>query len=434
MQGLELASLETALREYRLHGHPDAAPHIDWSSLTSAARPTSLQHQFDILSSLSNYHYKTGHRESRDHRHHVGYLQTLCAQHEGSRHLPYSTRNRVIYFALNDQWDKVRAELSKLTTADSSPATDLTEDNLQAPPKQRKYTERVVQVTTPMLMDHLNLPVAPSTECQVSALTTLYSNFKLVVVEHGDLVWRLHEPFRDVLLLNGYSAETGTFRPLEFCHVTVLHDGEEAYSICDCSVYRLLQQVVGDRENSDTIVAGTTCMHCRFVQEDVLPLSSRLWDPTQSASSSSFLEQKLAASLQHLSCAVVLIGPTSDATTTKFSVRGLDGSCELVHLSRGGTLISCQSGECAARMGGSKRSARRLLSLQEDRLCIHLEAMRANLEVWAPLTSTVEGEDGDELPPPSSTHLDTGSSFMVFLHSSFKLWYFGGIGQPFHLK
>lgn len=391
--------MEEALFNYRLHGCVDSVPTVDWSHLDVPCQPQTLQDQLDVLSSLSNYHWETKHRASGDKRHHVGYLQTLSARDETSKHLPYSPRNRLIYFIVEDDGERLVELLQSIQQTHSHTETHdaaaCDEPVPHLPAKRRRYTHRVVQVTAAMLTDQLHLHHAPSADSMATQDSSLFEDFQVALVEQGDIHWRLHSSDKDIILMNAYNPESGSLSPVSFVHVIIIHDEVEPLFLCECPIYKLLQQMVGNND-SEVALVGTTCMHCRFAKEFIVPMEGELFNapgPNTGPSTVTTLKQKMLQACRSIGSAVIQVGATSPATTLKFSVVGDDGMCALVHLSQNCHIISCQSGACAASMSGKKRAARRLLSLQEDTLCSHLEAMRASSEVWQPYYSEKEAQD-----------------------------------------
>ena len=97
---------------------------------------------------------------------------------------------------------------------------------------------------------------------------------------------------------------------------------------------------------------------------------------------------------------VVLLGISSQNSTTKFSVKSED-SLSMVHVNftPGGTCyISCKNGECCAILINKKRVPKEISIAQGESACEHIQTMHANLEVLKelfPLYFTVE-EDHDE--------------------------------------
>jgi len=188
-----------------------------------------------------------------------------------------------------------------------------------------------------------------------------------------------------IYVLNGYDAESGEFLPSYFVHISRISTPVGSQFFCTCPMYTWLQQKALSltvSEDDYVAVDGITCMHCRFIRDDIEPKLSELLQPNEVLSELPVV-RKLLAVREHCNTGAVLLSPRS-GTTLKFPVlasSGLISDCCFVHLSCDGSFIHCQSGECQASQ--SKRKKPQVLIGEAPRgLCRHLEAMRANLELW----------------------------------------------------
>jgi hypothetical protein len=220
----------------------------------------------------------------------------------------------------------------------------------------------------------------------------LYSEFKRKLVLDGIVSWRVHSADEDVLAMNDYDVETGEFMPSSFVHVCrKIVSGDIMYE-CSCSMFRWIHATVtsakADIHSVWVGIEGNSCMHCRFIAEELEP---RLTDLLQIQADTGMhgcevdkIHHKLLTAKQWFNVGVVLMSSPS-AATLKFSV--CSSSCtnvnaSFVHLSKDGLFIRCQSGECQASQGAKKKPQFLLSSSTCGLLCCHLEVMRANQEQW----------------------------------------------------
>ena len=248
-----------------------------------------------------------------------------------------------------------------------------------------------------------------------------FEKFMHRIVEQGGLFWRVHEDDKDVFVMNAYDCRTGAFMPQKFVTCECLHNGPEVDFHCSCETYKLLSCLDGHLTPTHEIYirGSATCMHCRFLKEHFLLNRSAI---ENDASHNSPLFRTLLQSKQHRNAGVVQL--TANLHSYTFSVRGRDNTLSFVHLSRSvGIYVSCQSGECEARHG-SKRSAKRLLSLRaSQQLCPHLDIFHGCSEQWQHLLPA-EDPDDEDVGPDGGGQQDYSSSRddTVSVQTHFEVW------------
>jgi hypothetical protein len=368
--------------------------------------------QFELLSVISNNHWKP-------YLTLTGALSSDLSAISLLRHLafcpktgilPTSSRNRLIYFLANSNCQQARklaihlVEPLMLSTvthvddvdSDEHPVTSYSSGDLHAasgPPAKR--ARRVVSLS----QSDLQHALAPN--MLVKHSSQQYTSFRERLICDGRFCWRCHSVDGDIFLLNEYCPQTGEFLPACFAHVTRTSDGSEPVYMCSCSIYTFLQQKaiasLADKSVDNIAVRGLTCMHCRFVAEEVeqkidLLLQGSLLPSTP-------INQKLIDSQLTLNNGVVLVS-NSNAAALKFSVCASSGhglATAFVHLSKDGSFIACMSGECRAT-AGCKKKAQYLLDDGNRRsgvICRHLEVMRANCKQWRHLVVHADLPDGE---------------------------------------
>lgn len=401
--------LEEALQTFRLEGN-DSFPFSDIESVYSAdvdVANVPLTVQYDMLSSLPNYHWDTcphagsGVRRSETTR--VGYqtymaFQPLREEKEHPLMLPSSARNRFIYFVVNRRSSDVRRTLRHIFSGPTDVSYQSV-DPTAAPVRTRQYAHRVVKVTPQTLAE--SAQHVPTSSSMTLVHSGMYKSFKQKVVEGGTLYWRIHDQDQDLLAISAYSSDTGELLPQSFEHVQRLVDGNEVLYVCTCPTYGMILSMGSEALNADDVLSeDVTCMHCRFIREEIEPYVEDLFN-NAADNNASRIRQKLVEAKVSIGTGVVQLnkGPC----TLKFSVRSRETStCSLVHLSDG--FLACQSGECQALGLKHRRSTNRLLSLEEAAsVCPHLDAMLANKEVWAgtmdenaPVEGPAESHNADD--------------------------------------
>ena len=144
---------------------------------------------------------------------------------------------------------------------------------------------------------------------------------------------------------------------------------------------------MAEAPTEDYVVDGMTCMHCRFVKENVSQHISDLFSGNFETTSNlhEFLYSSIS-SVSHPICELHV-----DDKLVKYSVIHQEDDDipfpSFVHLQEKGAYISCCSGTCKASTTG-KRSTRRLLTMGEATLCPHLTIMKDQHEEWSQYCST----------------------------------------------
>ena len=126
----------------------------------------------------------------------------------------------------------------------------------------RRRMPSVVQVSQQMLG-----PV--EVHGNMASDSPLYANYVRKLITEGTLKWRLHKDGRDIIVMNDIDAASGSLRPSCLVHVTRLQSGDIMYH-CSCQVYNLIKcSVMAEAPEQEFVISGLTCMHCRFLKEEV---------------------------------------------------------------------------------------------------------------------------------------------------------------------
>jgi hypothetical protein len=257
-------------------------------------------------------------------------------------------------------------------------------------PKRRRPASRRITVTAEMLRSEFG--VLPIPENMRKEEVSLFSSFSCKLVEVGHLVWRVRSDDFDVFVMNDYSAD-GDLLPCAFVHVERRCTDMDSTFSCSCRSALLLQTCA---QNSATMVEevvpeGIMCMHCRFLKDNFNAMIEVLRGRHQV---DSHLKRCVRRSQKLLQQGVVPL--ETGGASLRFSVRSSVGeNLSFVSITDG--FIKCHKGECQVRLH-SRKSVRKLLSLDEaSEACPHLEAMRAQQEVWVDCLPQLEQASGDRM-------------------------------------
>ena len=266
-------------------------------------------------------------------------------------------------------------------------------------PKRRKYASRNPAEATDFSDD---LDMVTSSVSQ----RTQFMLFSEQMHMNGYIQWRKHSEEQDVIVMNDYCCETGKLKPLEYVHVTVKHNDSDHLEVqCSCRIYSY----------DDTILdQNKTCMHCRFYKEYLVPVQANL----TSQDCINKLHQKVKQHENEINSPVILLGEPSPTTSTKFSVVGEDSfSLVHVHFSPSGCIASCQNGLCShynVRCRVPKVIS--LDQLSQGNRCPHLYTLYRNNDILEelfpeyfkePTTDTAEdGTDPSEIVEPEVINTD----------------------------
>lgn len=355
---------------------------------TESISINSLRDQFVYINSIPNIHYDLKNIS------HFSYQRNLsCRLEDGP--LPISTRNRLIHFYDTDNHIAMNSEIQKIIEAHCTPKDHFFSggacyDSEQAPPlkKRRIYRSRTKQI----LISDISSPDTYPTVGSLSRTenNNLYQLFLHQLLTNGTIICRSHSNDKDVFVINSYDTDNGLLQPLNFSHVVVEHIDGEHIITCSCQAYRLLQEILKEEAPIDHSSGCITCMHARLVKDYLLSNYSCIFGETIPSSK---ILKALFQAVHTPFDSVVIIGPSENVSTVKFSVRGTDDSLSFVHLSDHGSYIACQSGGCNVLMGlTSRKKTSKLIDISQEQnnLCPHLSEMIKQEDVWATFISTCD--------------------------------------------
>ena len=178
-------------------------------------------------------------------------------------------------------------------------------------------------------------------------------------VQFSCFLWRFHSNDVDVIVMNEFSL-LGKKIPNEFVHV--YRNAGRADYLCTCSLFK----------------SKLACLHSRYLFEFISPLIQSLFAGALKESQI-FLHRFLQKSLLYINVGVAVLSDEA-ATVKKNSVFSIN-NCKhsIVNLSSD-NFFTCQNSYCQIK-NFHKRKASSLMASGEN-ICLHLEAIRANEEIW----------------------------------------------------
>jgi hypothetical protein len=418
--------IEIKLDAHRMSGS-QSFPFSNIDELCRVSGPL-LDVQFDVLSSMSNYHwgqypvFGSNRLSSEDNQvgfeHHYAY-QVVGEGRNKPKVCPQSIRNRFIYCTMNNMHADRQRLLMFITDGErevSYPQRSAASDDCDEPfTKVRRLARRPLAATLDIVNNQLSKVEAAN---MTTHNQTLFEHFSAKLIEIGTLKWRIHSSSSNTFSMNDYSSD-GDLLPTHFVHTTREESGGSVMYSCTCSTYSLIQSLIHYQSSADEdeqLPGDAVCMHCQFIKYHIDQYIQHILNNT--VSDSSPLITRLHDSRQFLNLGVVPL--TVSDVVSKFSVlpRTLQ-QCAMVHVSRG--IVSCQSGACQILLR-SKRPTKVVLDIDTAaEVCPHLEAMRAQKETWHNDIETEDIDDDDDCAlneDPSdydSRNSDTSAVSSVFI-------------------
>ena len=365
----------------------------------------TLNDQFSILCSISNYHYMDVPtlkdprnliqvKKSR-YSNHLVYHEDIESEN-ARQNLPTSPRNRLIYFLSNDAYShNVPPLIKHLLHLDMPENID---DRQEQPPpmkKRRKQAVKLTRVTNEALLECMGTDVDSLRDLnQANPARTLYQGFQETLLSIGTIKWRLHDVEKgiDVCVMSDYRPDNGILQPSNFVHVTCAKQliGEPIIK-CTCAIYQVFKRaakqnvpivpfVDGEDEGEEEVYpeGSKTCMHARFYYDF---LYNAYDEAVEQAPTITKPIQMVQKSLQYSQYPVQLLGQVLPQGTTKFSVKG-DDSYANVHFTfyQGKCFAKCTNGMCATQMRNKKKVAKTVSLGDADKVCPHLKNVYANFD------------------------------------------------------
>lgn len=380
---------ESALQNFRTHGK-EVEP-ISFDSLFNKPNSFHLSdhEQCLLISSIPNNHYYNQGDQS-----HVGYARMLSVRDITGKYRPASLRNLVLCNYREGKLGQIYSLVNKYyNPMDSSSFENPVNEIQHCSPRHITTGSRHKVLSEEDVLRNLQYINPKFTTRNRASDNTLYDTYKMAQVEGQGLLWRVHAPSIDVLVMNDINMDTGTFLDNSFVHITRITGGDQVQYNCTCQLYTtLLQLATLNEDDADVEAVNLRCCHIRFFQ-DFIEADLTLYFASSDFLAKSKIQKLVKASQKYIGKAICKLSKKGDRTN-KFSVLSPDNlSCNFVHVTNG--KVGCQSGTCRAAFSCSQRNVKYLND--NNNICDHLKAMRDNIELWweAPNLLSEELEDHD---------------------------------------
>ena len=390
--------LEVLLNQYRTSG----VHQLTETLLKELGQAPGIQEQLDAIGSLDHHTENiirfdgAGTLCKRSGSYYPVCFVT-CAKLSNNKLAPHFFRIRLLHFLLKDDTKQLLSLLNENCSVPESPDVEpsmfqvvqAAELALREATRRRKMTVEDLQVL-------LGVEVPPVTN--MASQMTMYHSFKTSMLEQGFLYWVHHHTDGDVFVLNDYSSVSSQFQVTDFILAEVVNS-QVIY--CGCDTYKTLQ---------GSVVDGS-CMHCRFLEDEVIPCMRRVQQPGFSPDSG--ISMKVSNAWQEKNAGCVRVGPAT-GKVHKFCVLGRDSTVAFVHMSVDEQYVCCMSGECKVRMG-AKKKLQGLMSAAL--LCPHLDMFRAKEEMWQQYREegAVDVEENEDATPAASDDVNIEDANQVKL-------------------
>ena len=356
---------------------------------------SSEKQQFELLSTISNYHFhgypRTNNPSSIKIPDYLTYAEHMFHDANAKidengisirQHIPASPRNHLLYYISTGQdaqlYQLVKYLLWSEQGEDEQYTTDCDGDELsiQPPKKKRKQSAHVVSVSRMAIFAEVGEDFETGLN-KANSSRTIYTNFTEQLLADGIIKWRFHSDTKDICVMNDYNPTTGLLLPQGFVHVTCTKfHGQQPLIHCTCAIFNLIKraahQMVKLWPDEDAVPDDSlTCMHCRFFKENLMDAYKQIGQQNAFLSTAMSMVHK---SLQFMNDQVLLVGNVIVPSSTKFSVKGDDNYSLLsVSFNNHKCFVTCTDGMCAAGLKNKKNISRDKSKGKRNKMqCSHL--------------------------------------------------------------
>ena len=279
--------------------------------------------------------------------------------------LPTSFRNRLVAFIVKNQPHYISTLLKfhydNIVPLSGVPVPPIVDDDVDIPTLPQTQGDQADCKVPRASRNVGQTSISIDNFINMAEEQTVFSYFK-DRVSTSSLIWRLHNDHYDVIAMNDYNLQ-GKKIPNDFVHIyRTARQDEEPLFRCTCRLYKSLHR----------------CLHTRYLIECVNNHIYSLFAGLLK-DSNSFLHIFLQKSLSKINNGVVIMSDAS-AIVKKFSVVAITNTNHsFVELSAD-NFLTCQNSYCQVK-NRHKRKSDTLIN-SGDNICLHLEVMRANLEIW----------------------------------------------------
>ena len=355
----------------------------------------SEKQQFELLSTISNYHFH-GYLRNKNPSSIKKPLYLTYAEHmfhdANSRidedgiyirqHTPASPRNRLLYHISTGQDAQLYQLVKYLHWCDQGDEEQYTTNHhgdklsIQPPKKKCKQSAHMVSVSRMAIFAEVGEDFEIGLN-KANSSRTIFTNFTEQLLADGIIKWRFHSDTKDICVMNDYNPTTGLLLPQGFVHVTcTTFHGQQPLIHCTCTIFNLIKRAAhqmvklwpgGDAVPDDSL----TCMHCRFFKENLMDAYNQIGKHNTYLSIAMSMVHK---SLQFMNDEVLLVGNVIVPSCTKFSVKGDDNYSLLsVSFNNHKCFVTCTDGLCAAGLKNKRNISRDKSKDKKKKMqCSHL--------------------------------------------------------------
>ena len=355
----------------------------------------SEKQQFELLSTISNYHFH-GYPRNKNPSSIKKPLYLTYAEHmfhdANSRidedgiyirqHTPASPRNCLLYHISTGQDAQLYQLVKYLHWCDQGDEEQYTtnhhgdELSIQPPKKKRKQSARMVSVSRMAIFAEVGEDFEIGLN-KANSSRTIFTNFTEQLLADGIIKWRFHSDTKDICVMNDYNPITGLLLPQGFVHVTcTTFHGQQPLIHCTCTIFNLIKraahQMVKLWPGEDAVPDDSlTCMHCRFFKENLMDAYNQIGKQSTYLSTAMSMAHK---SLQFMNDEVLLFGNVIVPSFTKFSVKEDDNYSLLsVSFNNHKCFVTCTDGLCAAGLKNKRNISRDKSKDKKKKMqCSHL--------------------------------------------------------------
>ena len=366
--------------------------------------PVTFKKQFDIISAISNdakksYYGMSGAVNVPKKASMENMLLYQRPKHPKSKksgplNYPTSLRNRLLFFALQDDVPMVQGQIRFWANGCPDAAggkPDVVEPEPSTAAFHADGTEKRKHFSTSTV----------SIDAQPKPRRTVFEHFQQRLRLDGVIIWRrlYARPRAGVFVMNSINTKSAQMMSNSFEHVEYTVSGQTvAFTRCTCSVFFHIYDAYQDQSQKQPsqMQGQKACVHGRFLETYLKELCI---DPKLiETDHQSALYAKIKSEMQLGD--VVILPECEGKYALKMSVSGLDtGLLAMIHLCPDREKLSCMSGGCSYFTQNQKSSCVRVLldttnPKHTKFVCQHMRQLLEHKDEWIHHCATDEKSEG----------------------------------------
>ena len=349
-----------------------------------------------------------------------------------------SFRNRLFFYFLSNDLQELQTWYSKCTPSKSEVqdvhvAEEEGENLIDRKRRKANVAVKKVTITPEMLPQQTVRNFDEGMDSLSDFSISIYDSYARRLLQNKTMFIQIyHEHDSIKAVMNDYSSYDGRFKETDFVVTCWKKTETGGYMTCSCGIYRTLLDLADSTEPLQVLdSSGASCMHCRFMKENVLPNINCRENETVSA-----MQQFIQSSFEYRDEKIIEL--SSHKRTKKFSVIDND-TLSFINLSYNRRIdryiVSCENGFCKSQKG-SKKCVDNLLNAT---LCRHLCILRDKPKFWDSFRSpdskggqefniedleqdSVVRQEADDQHETQEAEVETDNDYNFNLETG--LWYF----------